>query len=314
MNDSTNHRKKGFQLLLEGRIDAALVEFREAIKLNPKDAWAYVGMGRSLMMKKHPVRQLAIACFRDAIQLSPENAPIINCAIGKYYLRQHQPDNAWIFFQKALHLVPDDPEIQFSLSEYYCYKSEFEKARICLKYAELSGKAQRLDMHFNLAYLYFKKNDLCAALTHINQALAIKCDHIQAHRLKALILLSSGNLKEGWGEFEFRESFSNKYVEEKPLWDGSPLNGRVILVHWEHGFGDTILFVRFLKMIKGGTVVFACQPELKLLFQKLPGADTIIGLDQLQNSEIDFDCRVSVISLPYLFGITREDSSLYISG
>lgn len=178
MKSASDYIEKGFRLLNEGYLDEAIDEFRNEIKLNPENHMAYVGMGLAFQKNDLSIRQLAVGCFHKAIQLSPENAPRINCIIGNYYLKQHQPEQAWIFYQKAFQSVPDDPKVQFSLSDYYRYKSEFGKALLCSKKAELSGKVEKLKIHVHFAELYLRKKDLRKALAHIDQALSIEQGHI----------------------------------------------------------------------------------------------------------------------------------------
>jgi hypothetical protein len=64
----------------------------------------------------------------------------------------------------------------------------------------------------------------------------------------------------------------------QPLWDGSPLNGRTILLHTEQGLGDSIQFVRYASVAKerGGRVVVECQPALVSLFARCSSVDQAI--------------------------------------
>ena len=55
-------------------------------------------------------------------------------------------------------------------------------------------------------------------------------------------------------------------------WDGSPLEGRTVLLHAERGFGDTLQFIRFVPQVieAGGKIVVECQPALQRLLQGMP--------------------------------------------
>ena len=68
---------------------------------------------------------------------------------------------------------------------------------------------------------------------------------------------------EAWPEYVWRlkcQHFRAR-VFGKPLWDGSPLAGRTILVHAEQGLGDTMMFVRLLSAVGnvGGRVIVEWQ-------------------------------------------------------
>jgi hypothetical protein len=60
-----------------------------------------------------------------------------------------------------------------------------------------------------------------------------------------------------------------------PRWDGSPLEGKTILLWCEQGVGDGIQFVRYAPLVKakGGTVVLECPPGLTRLMATCPGVD-----------------------------------------
>ena len=44
------------------------------------------------------------------------------------------------------------------------------------------------------------------------------------------------------------------YKFSRPRWDGTPLEGRTLLVYAEQGFGDNIQFCRYLPLITEGGV------------------------------------------------------------
>src|SRR5205814_3821614 len=90
------------------------------------------------------------------------------------------------------------------------------------------------------------------------------------------------------------------------IWDGSPLQGRRILLHTEQGRGDAIQFVRYARLVTeaGGRVVVGCQPELFRLFQSVSGAEQVIT-DSPQAPPFDVHCPL--LGLPRRLG-TRLDS------
>src|SRR5207249_2130391 len=63
-----------------------------------------------------------------------------------------------------------------------------------------------------------------------------------------------------------------------PLWDGSPLDGRTILLYAEQGLGDTLQFLRYVPLVKryGGRVVVECQPPLAQLLSGFSGIDQLV--------------------------------------
>ncbi len=122
--------------------------------------------------------------------------------------------------------------------------------------------------------------------------------------------MSQEKFAEGWPEFAWRLKCRHfrPRVSGKPLWDGSPLAGRTLLVHAEQGFGDTMMFVRFLRDAGkfGGRVVFEAQPALVPLL-KASGIDDVHAAGE----ELPpFDVYLPLLSLPGVLNVSLEGLSV----
>src|SRR5205085_4698224 len=53
---------------------------------------------------------------------------------------------------------------------------------------------------------------------------------------------------------------------EQSIWDGTPLRGRRVVVHCNHGLGDTVQFIRYVPLIDAASVKVIAQPSLIPLF------------------------------------------------
>ncbi len=88
-----------------------------------------------------------------------------------------------------------------------------------------------------------------------------------------------------------------------PLWRGKIEQGKILLLYWEQGHGDTLQFIRFAHLLMAGgmDLVLEVQTNLtRLLAQSLPRARFIGASDALPI----VDCRASIPSLPWLLGVT----------
>ena len=145
------------------------------------------------------------------------------------------------------------------------------------------------------------------ALASYNRALAIRPDYAEAQWNKALLLLLNGSFADGWLAYESRRrmpswtprSFSG------PEWSGGSLAGKRLLLYAEQGFGDTIQFARYapLAAARGARVILEVQPSLESLLTTLNGVEAVVAMG---NPLPPFDLHCSLLSLPFLFGTTRD--------
>ena len=71
--DATQHFRQGLDARKEGRLDAAIVEFRKASELDPNLSEAFLNLGETYM-EKHDYAA-AIAPLKRALELKPDLAP-----------------------------------------------------------------------------------------------------------------------------------------------------------------------------------------------------------------------------------------------
>src|SRR5207253_1814750 len=146
--------------------------------------------------------------------------------------------------------------------------------------------------------------DLDGAVACYRKALALVPDYAEAHWNLSLVLLLQGNFTEGWAEYEWRWKCKKTLPLPsftQPVWDGSPLNGKTILLQEEQGLGDTLHFIRYTKLVKerGGKVIVQCPRGLTRLLLTCPGID---GLVETGATPPDFAVRAPLFSLPRILG------------
>ena len=128
-----------------------------------------------------------------------------------------------------------------------------------------------------------------------------------------MLLLSRGQLSQGWPEFEYRLTQSGwlqtyPHKQPSPRWDGSSLNRRRILVHDEQGYGDAIQFIRYLPWIKsqGATVILETRQPLAALLTGFHGIDELVVRNDSHRPEVPCDVHIPLLSLPMMFDTTLE--------
>src|SRR6478672_4504185 len=113
----------------------------------------------------------------------------------------------------------------------------------------------------------------------------------------ASLWLRLGDFDRGLPEFGWRLKASPATpARDVPLWDGSGLQGKTIVLQAEQGLGDTLQFVRYASLIKqqGANVIVECQTVLVPLLSRLPWGVVIPKGAQWPVC----DCYAPLMSLP----------------
>jgi len=261
----------GHMLTTVGRLPEGLAACQQAIKLEPGYAEAHNNLGIALgRIEKHAQ---AVEAFRKAAALKEDYANAYS-NMGNSLALLGQLEGAIGAYRRAIELKPDYANASFNLGVALGKFGRYEEARAACR------RASELDPAHTLAVF-------SRALSH----------------------LVEGQLEEGWPLYEIRwetpEFTSPRRHFPQPMWDGSALNGRTLLIHAEQGFGDAIQFIRYAPLVPkyGGRVLVECPAALLGIMATVPGIDGLVA----QGGPLpDFDVHVPMLSLPLVFRTTIE--------
>jgi tetratricopeptide (TPR) repeat protein len=300
------HNNLGNVLQARGQLHEAIAAYRQAVVLRPDYAAAHYNLGNALQITGQSDE--AIAAFRQAIALRPEYAEAHN-NLGVALKAKGQLDQAIAAYRQAISLRPDYAQAHNDLGVALTEKGQPDEAIAAIRQAILL-RPDYADAHSNLGVVLRDKEQLVEAIAACRQAIALEPDHIEGRKNLALLLLQQGEYQQGWEEYEWRW----KHVKfpppmrnfSQPLWDGSPLGARTLLLHTEQGLGDAIQFFRYLPLLtqRGGKIIIECQPELQRLLRMMSVRCQIVTRgDPLPV----FDVQCPLLRLPWAFGTTLEN-------
>jgi len=296
------HNNLGSVLLELHRPGEAEVSLRQALRLRPDFAAAHHNLGSALLELRRPAEAEASLC--QALRLDPHSVQAHN-TLAQVLLAQGRQEDLLAALRQTVRLQPDHAAAHHNLGTALKELGRLEEA--AASYREVVRLRPDLaEGHNVLGSILFEEGLLEEALAAFRQAIRLEPDHVEAHRNLGITLLLRGDLAEGWPEYEWRWKGKSYSVPAgaPPLWNGSALEGRTILLQTEQGLGDTLQLVRYAPLVKsrGATVVLACQRPLIRLLAGAPGIDRLVPSDQPGVPESDV--YAPLLSLPRLLGTT----------
>lgn len=161
--------------------------------------------------------------------------------------------------------------------------------------------------YINLAMIYRVWGFLPQAVACLEHAVALAPANAEAHWNLANALLTAGDFKRGFAEYEWR--FRRRDRGERPMpmprWRGESLAGKTLLLAVEQGIGDVIHFVRFAADLaaRGATVVVECHAGLQSLIATAPGVARAVT----PGAAVKADFYLPLLSVPHVLGVTLDD-------
>lgn len=163
---------------------------------------------------------------------------------------------------------------------------------------------------FDAAVRCMQANKLSHALVSIETAMSF-ASTVTARMNRALILLSLGRWEEGFAEFEscerepllMRPQYRQAIASGLKPWRGEDIAGKRLLLIHDHGFGDSIMMLRYVPILRdmGAQVTLMLPQELRWLGAQM--APTPVICNGLSGS---YDYFCSLLSLFRLLGQTPK--------
>ncbi len=245
----------------------------------------------------------AEAALRRALALAPGLASALD-GLGLVLAARGDAAGAERAFRAALRYQPEAAGTHTNLGNLLRAQGRLDEAVAALRTA-LARRPGVPDALHNLAVALAAAGELAEAEALCRAALARDPAHADAHYTLGTTLLLGGWLREGFAGFAWRwrrRGCAPPRAFAQPAWQGEDFSGRTLLLHAEHGLGDTIQMLRFVPAIaaRGRVVLEVPAPLLRLAG---PLAPTVRRGDALP--AVDVQC--SLMDLPGVLGIALND-------
>ena len=302
-HSAPGHYNLGTALRNRGLLEEAVASFRSAVALNPNAAEAHYNLANTLRELKRLIE--AEASYRAALRVrSNYMKAMINLANVLHGLEK--TDEAIAMLRSAVALDPNYANAQLNLGTTLRDRGELDEAVEHLRRA-VALEPNAAEAQNNLGTVLQGLGRYEEAADCYERALACDPNFPDAHFGRALYKLRRGDLAGGFAEYEWRwkcSGFSERPFSQ-PRWDGSPLEGRSLLLYAEQGLGDTLQFVRFAAVAKqrGARVVVECQKPLLNILASCTSIDQLVALASPLPA---FDVHAPLMSLPGILNLSLD--------
>jgi tetratricopeptide (TPR) repeat protein len=156
------------------KLDLAVAAYRKAIAIKPEQpAWVYQSLGNLYQQLSQP--EAAIEVYQKAIALEPEQPAWVYQSLGNLYQQLSQSEAAIEVYQKAIALEPEQPVwVYRSLGNLYYLQERSEAAIEAYQKAIAIEPEQSAIFYQRLGNLFQQQQQLDSAITAYRQAIEIE--------------------------------------------------------------------------------------------------------------------------------------------
>lgn len=282
--------------------------FRQKTPINQLPSLVDGKLQQGLSFHQRGLLDQAKTIYQDILRIKPDHADALHF-LGVIEDKAKNHEQAIHLIEKSIGINPNNPSSYLNLGNAYYHALRLTDALDCY------AKAISLKPDYAIAYVcrgaaleLLKRFE--EAINSFDTAISIKSDYAEAYWNKASALLLTGELELGWKLYEWRWRVAVHGLiprnYSQPIWLGNQsLSGKTILLYDEQGFGDTIQFCRYVRIVaeQGARVLLDVSKNLSHLFRSLEGVSEFISEDS-QIPAFDYHCPLA--SLPLALHTTLD--------
>ena len=297
----------------KGDTEESLLLAERAAALDPAAARFHFYLGNARLAVEDSAG--AVAAFRAALAIDSTFAEAW-CTLGTALAVMKDWGEAEKAYAACVRLTPEEAAGWFALGVVLSRLERHEEAleiyektrALGIDWTILDNIAQTcVNLHqFDRAEEAFRKIIDVAGQSLPDDEILI-CDEAKIegrHWHLALLELLRGDLVHGFARYRAR--FAVLPTMQRPtwgknLWKGEDLSGKFLLLYDEQGFGDSLMLLRYLPLLKarGAKVGILVQKPLASYLRTCAGLDRVITRDEPFDPCFDF--TASLFDLPYVF-------------
>lgn len=164
------HFRQAHKFLAEQKMDEALKEFQETVRLSPDSPLAAFWLGKAFLFRKD--RDQAEKHFKKVLEMDPQNYHAMALLGRLYSMDRDKLDQAEAFLKQALDYSPENLDAHFDLARIYARKGERDKAAQEFRFL-FNLEAEFFIYHFELGRILEAWGNKDGALREYQRALLL---------------------------------------------------------------------------------------------------------------------------------------------
>jgi tetratricopeptide (TPR) repeat protein len=300
MTQPAKSRKKQFHATKSLRL--ALEQFRVANRVDTL-------FNQGFILHQQGKFNEAQVIYEQILAIQPNHFDALQL-LGAVFVQACQFEQAEDFLSRALELRTDYPDAYNNRGIALNALGRLDEALVSYDQA-IAIKPHYAEAYNNRGVPLKALRRLDEALISFDQAIKLRPDYAEAFWNKSHLKIMLGEYEEGWSLHEWRwkaiqmrESFS---AFSQPLWLGQePIKDKIIFIHAEQGFGDTIQFCRYVEKIEALSPKKIILEVPKALLSLLSTLNSRCDRIEQGGSIPEFDLHCPIMSLPHAFKTALE--------
>ena len=250
------------------------------------------------------------------------NLPLKLLTLGNFYnLKLKDYKKAIKYYEHYLKIDETKSVIYTILASLYAKAYGDLSLEDQVRYFEKAYKLKpndRLVLH-GLAFGYEKLKNLKMANKFYEKLIQNNPTETDFYNYGAF-LISCGEFESGHNYFTHRFSTGDKNIEypisyaPEKRWNlKSDISDKVLLIHYEQGFGDTFMYCRFVPMMKNlaKQVIFVVQDSLyDLIKNSKIISDGVMVVSECQSENLEYDLHMALLDTPFVLKISAQNLPL----
>lgn len=148
-----------------------------------------------------PGRRICANCYSNPVPAKPRREASSCLLLGNFYLENHHPGLANLFYRAAIIASPNNWQACFNLGCQAWQQGKIDKALTWWE-ASLKINSENYLAHYNLGTYYLYNRNLSAARYHLARVRRIKPDYLAARVNLGTVYLLLGMTAAAWKEYK----------------------------------------------------------------------------------------------------------------